>query len=241
MKNDSNAPYRDGESDFKHYYNAAAITGLRVTNPDFGQQSWSPFEGLIGTGLGSRVLLRNALDGTHARIIQPAGTSSASQAAVMQRVDQVVAQSARDQIRFIQASLGLTVAQLASVLGVERQTVYNWLHAEQAPVLHARTRTGLAQLSDIAREWNRRCPLPAGRYLASLDVGGTTLLKLLSQTQTDDVALSVAMNALAAKITGTRDLRRGRLRTKIPPPETDDDRIRRSATGIRLDIPQSQD
>lgn len=241
MTNFSSARHRDGGSDFKRYYHAASFTGLDFANSGFDWQSWPPFEGLIGTGLGSGALLRNALDGTHARIVQPVGASSGPQAAVTQRAVPLAAQSARDQVRFIQASLGLTVAQLASVLSVERQTIYNWLQAEQAPVLQARTRTRLTQFSDIAREWNQRCPLPAGKLAASLDVGGTTLLKLLSQAQIDEPALRVAMDALAAKITGARELRRGRLRTKIPPPETDDDRIRHSATGIRLDTTRSQD
>jgi hypothetical protein len=47
------------------------------------------------------------------------------------------------------------------------------------------------------------------------------------------------MDALATKIIGARELRRERLQTKIPPPDTADDRIRRSATGIRLDTTRS--
>jgi transcriptional regulator with XRE-family HTH domain len=240
INSSKNVRHREAGPDFRHYYHATSFTGLDFTKPEPGWQSWSPYEGLIGTGLGSGAQFRNALDGTHARVVQlVVVTNGDRQIAAPLLAIPSVAQSARDQIRFIQASLGLTVAQLASVLDVERQTIYNWLQAELPPTLHARTRTRLTQIRGIAHEWNRRCPLPAGKLAVSLDVNGATLLKLLSQAQIDDVALRVVMDALATKIIGARELRRERLQTKIPPPDTADDRIRRSATGIRLDTTRS--
>jgi transcriptional regulator with XRE-family HTH domain len=247
MRNGSDAFGRNGGPNFSHFHPAASYTGIGIANDNIDQLS-SPYIGLIGTGVGSRVTLRDALQGTHARIIVSIGsqqTQTTNPTQVMTVVvppaEPVVAQSAKDQVRFIQASMGLTVGQLASALGVERQTVYNWLQAERAPVLQTRTRNRLQQLADIARKWNERCSRPVGRLLTSLDVGGTTLLNLLSQTTIDDAAIVLAMDALAATVIETRNLRRGRLKTETPPPITEDDRILESATGIRLDTTQIQD
>lgn len=241
MTNPSSARRRDHESDFARYYHATSITGLGFADPEPSRQSWSPLDGLIGTGLGTSELLRTVLDGTNPRIVQPIAAARDLHAEAKDAVVPAAAQSARDQVRFVQASLGLTVAQLACVLGVERQTIYNWLQIEQTAMLQTRTRTRLAQISDIARQWNQICPMPIGKLAASLDIGGTSLIGLLSQTPIDESALRSAMASVAAHLAETRKLRRGRLRTKAPPPESADDRIRQSATGIPLDLTLSQD
>lgn len=150
-------------------------------------------------------------------------------------------QSAGDQIRFIQAALGLTVSHLAAVLNVERQTIYNWLQAEEPPVLQSRTRTRLAEVVDWSRKWNRRCPRPAGKLAASLDLGQGTLLDLLKQTPVNEAALQSAMNALAESIEGARARRHQRIQGLEPPPETSDDRILRRATGIPLNKAPNED
>lgn len=241
MTNPSSARRRDRESNFARYYHAASITGLGFADPEPTRQSWSPLEGLIGTGLGTSELLRTVLDGTSPRIVQPIATASDLHGEAKDAVFPAAAQSARDQVRFIQASLGLTVAQFACALGVERQTIYNWLQIEQTSMLQTRTRTRLAQISDIARQWNQICPMPIGKLAASLDIGGTSLIGLLSQTPINEPALRSAMESVAAHLADTRKLRRGRLRTKAPPPESADDRIRQSATGIPLDLTLFQD
>lgn len=150
-------------------------------------------------------------------------------------------QSAGDQIRFIQAALGLTVSHLAAVLNVERQTIYNWLQAEEPPVLQSRTRTRLAEVVDWSRKWNQRCPRPAGKLAASLDLGQGTLLDLLKQTPVNEAALQSAMNALAESIEGARARRHKRIQDLEPPPETSDDRILRRATGIPLSKAPTED
>lgn len=150
-------------------------------------------------------------------------------------------QSAGDQIRFIQAALGLTVSHLAAVLNVERQTIYNWLQAEEPPVLQSRTRTRLAEVVHWSRKWNQRCPRPAGKLAASLDLGQGTLLDLLKQTPVNEAALQSAMNALAESIEGTRARRHKRIQGLEPPPETSDDRILRRATGIPLNKAPNED
>lgn len=150
-------------------------------------------------------------------------------------------QSAGDQIRFIQAALGLTVSHLAAVLNVERQTIYNWLQAEEPPVLQSRTRTRLAEVVDWSRKWNQRCPRPAGKLAASLDLGQGTLLDLLKQTPVNEAALQSAMNALAESIEGARARRHKRIQGLEPPPETSDDRILRRATGIPLNKAPNED
>jgi transcriptional regulator with XRE-family HTH domain len=144
-------------------------------------------------------------------------------------------QSAREQVRFLQASLGLTIAQLATVLGVERQTIYNWLHAEHPPQLHTRTRTRLGEITDFARRWNHRCRWPIGKLVATVSFEGLTLLDLLGQTPLNAKVIQAAMDKLAEEVEAAQRRRQGQLRTSVPPPETSDDRILRRATSIPLD------
>jgi transcriptional regulator with XRE-family HTH domain len=150
-------------------------------------------------------------------------------------------QAPRDQIRLIQATLGLSLSHLATVLKVERQTIYNWLQAEQPPALQARTRTRLAEIVDVSRKWTQRCPRPAGKLAAALDLGGGTLLDLLVQQPLDEAALRSAMDVLADYIEHARARRHERVRRLEPPPETSDDRILQAATGIPLNTDPDED
>lgn len=205
-----------------------------------------PYEALVertGTGRteGSNKWLLSGFSETSPRFLL--AEAPAALAAAGSSANTIVAapQSAGDQIRFIQAALGLTVSHLAAVLNVERQTIYNWLQAEEPPVLQSRTRTRLAEVVDWSRKWNQRCPRPAGKLAASLDLGQGTLLDLLKQTPVDEAALQSAMNALAESIEGARARRHKRIQGLEPPPETSDDRILRRATGIPLNKAPNED
>lgn len=208
-----------------------------------------PYEALVertGTGRmdrteGSNKWLLSGFSGTSHRSLL--AEAPATLAAAGNSTNTIVAapQSAGDQIRFIQATLGLTVSHLAAVLNVERQTIYNWLQAEEPPVLQSRTRTRLAEVVDWSRNWNQRCPRPAGKLAASLDLGQGTLLDLLKQTPVNEAALQSAMNALAESIEGARVRRHKRVQGLEPPPETSDDRILRRATGIPLNKAPNED
>ncbi|MEZ5581924.1 MAG: hypothetical protein R3F37_03320 [Candidatus Competibacteraceae bacterium] len=149
--------------------------------------------------------------------------------------------TAHDQVRFIQASMGLTLSHLAKALNVERQTIYNWLQDEQAPVLQTRTRTRLNEIASIAHQWNTLCSRPLGKLVTSIDLGGFTLMDLLSQMPLDDMLLKTAMQKLAHEIDARKQRQQPRLSTSVPPPETMDDRIRRRVTSIPLDDWPSED
>jgi DNA-binding transcriptional regulator YiaG len=205
-----------------------------------------PYEALVertGTGRteGSNRWLLSGFSETSSRSLlaeAPAALPAAGNSA-----NTIVAapQSAGDQVRFIQAALGLTVSHLAAVLNVERQTIYNWLQAEEPPALQSRTRTRLAEVVEWSRKWNQRCPRPAGKLAASLDLGQGTLLDLLKQTPINEAALRSAMDALAESIEGARARRHKRIQGLEPPPETSDDRILRRATGIPLNKAPNED
>ena len=136
---------------------------------------------------------------------------------------------------------GATVSEVAELTGVSGQTIYNWLQAEEPPALQARTRTRLAEIADVSRKWSQRCPRPAGKLAATLDLGGGTLLDLLVQTPLDEAALRSAMDVLAEYIEDARARRHKRVRGLEPPPETSDDRILRAATGIPLNTAPDED
>lgn len=205
-----------------------------------------PYEALVertGTGRmeGNNGWLLSGFSMTSPRFLPAEAPAALSAAGNPANTIVAAPQSAGDQIRCIQAALGLTVSHLAAVLYVERQTIYNWLQAEEPPVLQSRTRTRLAEVVDWSRKWNQRCPRPAGKLAASLDLGQGTLLDLLKQTPVNEAALQSAMNALAESIEGARARRHERIRGLEPPPETSDDRILRRATGIPLSKAPNED
>ena len=205
-----------------------------------------PYEALVertGTGRteGSNRWLLSGFSKTSPRFLLAEAPATLAAAGNTTNTIVPAPQSAGDQIRFIQAALGLTVSHLAAVLNVERQTIYNWLQAEEPPVLQSRTRTRLAKVVDCSRKWNQRCPRPAGKLAASLDLGQGTLLDLLKQTPVNEAALQSAMNALAESIEGARARRHKRVQGLEPPPETSDDRILRRATGIPLNKASNED
>lgn len=150
-------------------------------------------------------------------------------------------QTPRDQLRLIQAALGMSVSQLAAVLKVERQTIYNWLQAEEPPALQARTRIRLAEIAHMARLWSQLCRRPAGKLASTLNIGGGTLIDLLVQTPLDEAALRSAMSVLADYIEDARTRRHKRVRGLESPPETSDDRILRATTGIPLNTEPDED
>lgn len=150
-------------------------------------------------------------------------------------------QSPSDQLRLVQTALGLSLSHLAAVLKVERQTIYNWMRAEQPRALQARTRARLAEIVEVSRKWRQRCSRPVGKLAATLDLGSGTLLDLLMQTSLDNVALESAMDVLAEYIEHARARRYRRIGGLEPPPETSDDRILRAATGIPLNSEPDED
>jgi len=150
-------------------------------------------------------------------------------------------QSPCDQVRFIQASMGLSVSHLADILGVERQTIYNWLQAEDPPALQSRTRTKLADITEIAKQWANRCQFPMGKLSTTLDIGGITFLDLLKQNPRSDQALRNAMDILATRINETQASRHRRIRTTDAKPLSADERILERATSIRFGTTSNKD
>lgn len=236
MSNHPIATNRDGIRRFENYLHASSYTGYEFVDEDNDQQLLPPFEESSGTGLGTICLYCRDLAGTQAWIIE---RDNYSQELATPQVAAPEVRSTSEQVRFIQASLGLTVAQMASVLGVKRQTIYNWMQAEHETVLQARTRARLEELGNIARIWNQHSSRPAGKLIASIDIGGTTLLNLLTQKHIDMASVEAVMEVLSNQIAETVRQRRERIKTKQSPPETDDDRILRRATGIQLDATES--
>lgn len=111
-----------------------------------------------------------------------------------------IAQSLAEQVSAIKAAFGLTISQLAKVLRVERQTVYDWMDEENPPQIQGYKRERLAAIQRLAIQWNQFCPWPAGKEIATYAVDGKTLLDLLSADTLDETHLQTVMRGLSKRV-----------------------------------------
>ena len=91
-------------------------------------------------------------------------------------------EAVRDALASIKAAFGLTTKDLASVLRVERQTIYAWIRGENEPSDENNRR--IRSLMTLAAQWNTLSNLPA-RKLLRIKFENTTLLEELSQVNLD--------------------------------------------------------
>lgn len=119
--------------------------------------------------------------------------------------------TAADCVDAIQDSLGLSITQIAGILGVERATVHNWLRTNASAPAKSQARTRLLSLSALATQWTER-DLPAPRRLltAALDEHGTTALDLLQAESWDEKTIISTMDALAQRMSENPVRRRPR-------------------------------
>lgn len=86
----------------------------------------------------------------------------------------------------IKSAFGLSMSNLATILRVQRPTVYTWLDPDTAPeVLRSVNRDRLISIFDLAMYWNRLSNRPVGEYGSSLSFDGDSFLTLLSRESID--------------------------------------------------------
>jgi DNA-binding XRE family transcriptional regulator len=149
---------------------------------------------LVGTG-GN---LNNCTVGKY-----PAQDSTAPDARITQQATPKaapVAQSLADRISEIKAAFGLTVSQLAQVIQVQRQTIYDWMDEDHPPQVQGHKRERLAAIQRWAIQWNALCPWPAGKGVASYAVEGNTLLDLLAADVLDEARLATVLRGLSEQV-----------------------------------------
>ncbi|MDG4549427.1 MAG: helix-turn-helix domain-containing protein [Candidatus Contendobacter sp.] len=109
-------------------------------------------------------------------------------------------QSLADRVSAIKAAFGLTISQLAKVLRVERQTIYDWMDEEHSPQLQEQKRERLAAIERWAAQWNALCPWPAGKGITTYQVEGATLLDLLLADVLDEARLTHVLRGLSEQV-----------------------------------------
>lgn len=109
-------------------------------------------------------------------------------------------QSLAERVGAIKAAFGLTISQLAKVLRVERQTIYDWMDEDHPPQLQEQKRERLAAIGHWAAQWNALCPWPAGKGITTYTVEGATLLDLLLTDVLDAARLTVVLHGLSEQV-----------------------------------------
>lgn len=116
-----------------------------------------------------------------------------------------------DLIAEIKATLGVSMTDLASIVGVSRQTVYDWIGGQQvSDVNYGR----LLELRRVCLDWRSLTNRPLVRLLRAKTAEGRTLLDLLGEAPLDRSLIQSHMEALAKRIAEEgrqREARRARL------------------------------
>lgn len=110
------------------------------------------------------------------------------------------AQSLAERVSAIKAAFGLTISQLAQVLQVQRQTIYDWMDEDNPPQVQGKKGERLTAMQRLAVQWNRLCQWPAGKGMATYTVEGDTLLDLLSADVLDEARLQTVMRSLSEQV-----------------------------------------
>jgi len=120
------------------------------------------------------------------------------------------AQSLAERVSAIKAAFGLTISQLAQVLHVQRQTIYDWMDEDRPPQVQGQKRERLAAIQRWAIQWNALCPWPAGKGVTSYAVEGNTLLDLLAADVLDEARLTTVLRGLSEQVKAEWQLREER-------------------------------
>ena len=120
------------------------------------------------------------------------------------------AQTLAERVSAIKAAFGLTISQLAQVLHVQRQTIYDWMDEDRPPQVQGQKRERLAAIQRWAIQWNALCSWPAGKGVASYAVEGNTLLDLLAADVLDEARLTTVLRGLSEQVKAEWQLREER-------------------------------
>ncbi len=101
-----------------------------------------------------------------------------------------------DALAEIRSAFGLNTAELAQVLHVTRQTIYNWAEPKS---VEETNRQRIAKILELARQWNAIHPKPMGR-IVSEDIDGTSLLALLGNSPLDEQSISRLFHKIADQL-----------------------------------------
>lgn len=101
-----------------------------------------------------------------------------------------------DLIAEIKTTLGVSVTDLASIAGVSRQAIYDWIGGGQ---VNDANYERLLKLREVCIDWQSRANRPLGRLLRTKNAEGNSLLDLLRQDQMNRSLIACQLEALAIK------------------------------------------
>jgi hypothetical protein len=110
-------------------------------------------------------------------------------------------------ITSIRSALSLNVKELASVLQVERPTVYAWMAGEAQP--QPRNLARIDALWTIAREWEALCPLPLGALRTAVNQEGASIVGLLGASDIDSGLVTALLRKAATLVASAERRPRG--------------------------------
>jgi AcrR family transcriptional regulator len=199
-----------------------AVTMLATLATTAGMTPATALESLVGTG-GSldnlisedrtAAVAAESWEGLFARIDNKATTDAADVLA------------GADLIAEIKATLGVSITDLASIAGVSRQAVYDWIGGGQVSDANY---DRLLELRRVCLDWRSLTNRPLGRLLRAKTAEGRSLLDLLGEEPLARSLIRSHLEALAKRVAeeeGQRRARRARLE-----PLSDKDRYENTLT-----------
>lgn len=118
-----------------------------------------------------------------------------------------------ERLSSLQAAFGLSIQDLAAVLGITRPQLYKWLDAANDIKLQETSRARLATVERIASEWVARASAPLSAVSKEpLAVGASSVFDLLSADVIDDGRVIAAFDELVGKLQEKPKSRSQRLR-----------------------------
>lgn len=168
------------------------------------------FESLVGTG--------GSLDGLVSED-RTAAVAAESWEGLFERIgEQVKADAAdvfagADLIAEIKATLGVSITDLASIAGVSRQAVYDWIGGGQVSDANYDRLLGLRR---VCLDWRSLTNRPLGRLLRAKTAEGRSLLDLLGEESGDRSLIQSHLEVLAKRVADDEGQRQAR-RTRLAP------------------------
>lgn len=107
----------------------------------------------------------------------------------------------------VRSALGLQITELASILHVQRPTIYAWVDDRATP--HPQNRERLHQLYRVVREWEQLSDRPLSARLRHVAQDGKSLLDLLTANIMSEPDVSARLKALALQKKTPGPARRG--------------------------------
>lgn len=102
-----------------------------------------------------------------------------------------------DLIAEIKATLGVSITDLASIAGVSRQAVYDWIGGG---AISKDNYDRLFALRQVCGQWRALAEKPVGRLIHGKGENGMSLFDLLEREALDEGAIRAQLEALAARL-----------------------------------------